>query len=106
MELREFVKAAIIDIVHGLEDAQAELGDMQNVGHTGGFSLTSVPPGMAQTTSGAIYSVVNFDVAVTTVDATKGGGGIQVLAFKAGGEVEGRAETSSRVQFATTLRVK
>ena len=106
MELKDFVSKTLTDIVSGVEAAQSQLGNGISVATSDGFRFEKLPQNVLQDHGGRLYSVVEFDVAVTTTDAVTGGGGINVLAFTAGGKVEGKAETASRLQFAVTLQLK
>lgn len=105
MELKDFVKQALLDISSGVEAAQAELPEEAMVGSSNHYKFDKLPASVLQDYAHNLYSVVTFDVAVTTADTVEGGG-INVLSFKAGGKIEGRAETASRPQFALTLRLK
>jgi hypothetical protein len=105
MELKDFVKQALLDIKAGVDAAQAELGDKALLGSSSQYKIDKLPSNVLQDYSGALYSVVDFDVAVTTSDSVEGGGGINILSLKAGGKVEGRSETASRLQFAITMRI-
>jgi len=103
MELKDFVKSAINDIVEGVRSAQSDVGDSVAIGTTGHNALRDAPTSVVQDSTGKLYSVVSFDVAVTTADTTEGGGGIQIAPFKLGATVSGSSETVSRIQFALTL---
>jgi hypothetical protein len=106
VELKDFVARAIAEIVAGFDEAQASLQGMQAIGSTYQAMFKHSHQSIAQDIYGNIYSVFEFDVAVTTVDEIKGGGGIKVFSIGASGEATGRAETASRIKFATTVRLK
>ncbi|UXN73179.1 hypothetical protein N8D56_19730 [Devosia sp. A8/3-2] len=106
MELKEFVKQAVQDIIAGLNEASDGLIGLQAVGHSNHNKMSVLPPNILQDHNGGIYSVVNFDVAVTTLDEVSGGGRISIVPFKMEGKAVGRAETISRIQFATIVRAK
>jgi hypothetical protein len=107
MELKDFVTKALLEIVEGIAAAQAAMPDGQMIGTTRQeyFRDNSRPANIVQDAHANVYSVVSFDVAVTTVDEVKGEGGIKVFSIGAKGEATGRAETASRIQFATTVRL-
>lgn len=105
MNLKDFVKQAIIDVVQGVEAAQTELGSDYAIGTSSHNRIASLPPQVVQDHNGAIYAVVAFDIAVTTSDEAKGSGGISVLSFGAKAELAGRSETASRVSFSTIARM-
>lgn len=97
MELREFVKEALTEILSGVRDAQDELNQQQ--GPRGVIN----PTWNDQEDLAEHVQVVKFDVAVTASDqATKGGkAGIKVWAIEAGGKVEEQTQnkTMSRISF-------
>jgi hypothetical protein len=107
MELKEFVKRALLDVAEGVAAAQGDMPNGNLVGSTGQMTLreSSKPDGIVQDYDGHLYSIVSFDVAVTTVDEVRGEGGIKVFSIGASGGVTGKAETASRIQFATTVRL-
>jgi len=106
MELKDFVKSAISDIVEGVRSARSDLGSSVAIGTTSHSTVSQLPTSVVQDSTGKLYSVVSFDVAVTTADTTEGGGGIQIAPFKLGATVSGSSETVSRIQFALTLSLK
>ncbi len=106
MELKDFVKQALLDITTGVEAAQKDLPEGASVGSSNQNRFEKLPSNVLQDHHHHLYSVVDFDVAVTTSDTVGGGGGISILPFKAEGKVEGRSETASRLRFAVTLRLK
>ena len=97
MELKEFVKQAIVDIAAGVGEAPKELTGGQTIASTGQAMLKQGHSSVAPDVFGHLYSVVDFDVAVTTLDEVRGDGGIQVFSIGAKGEAAGRAETASRI---------
>jgi hypothetical protein len=106
MDLKDFVKQALLDIAGGVEAARQELPKAAVVGNSNRFKIEKLPANVLQDHSGALYSVIEFDVAVTSADAVEGGGGINVLSFKVGAKVEGKSETVSRLQFPVTIRLE
>ncbi|MCL6653499.1 hypothetical protein A6R70_14495 [Agrobacterium rubi] len=105
MELKDFVNKAIVDVVQGVEDARKTLGTSSSIGTTFHTKIAGLPSQVLQDGNGHIYSVISFDIAVTTSDESKGGGGINVMAFSAKGEVSGKSETVSRVSFSTIAKL-
>ena len=112
--LKDFVRDALTDVVGGLLEAQAAVagasGDAvhsaliapnwRNVAdptHSAGHVVHTGQP----------VEVVEFDIAVTTGDTTRagGGGGIQVVGVRIGAEADRTAEQSSvsRVKFRVPL---
>lgn len=94
MELREFVKNSLLDILGGIKDAQAEVQK-----HDG--SMGVVNPKFEG--HGLTVSTIKFDVAVTTASTTSGkaSGGINVYAAKVGGasSTEDTNSAVSRLNF-------
>jgi hypothetical protein len=93
MELKEFVTQSLKDIVDGLIDAQSYIID------------NSYGEGIDQG-----YKRVHFDIAVTSQDENKKGGGGKISVanvFSAGGEIENtQAVTNySRIKFETLIAV-
>ncbi|MBL0085178.1 MAG: hypothetical protein IPP44_00450 [Ideonella sp.] len=106
MQLREFIKEVLTQIVDGVRDAQESNG--------GAFVVPSGDGGHKYAeharfaASARLKStIVDFDVAITAEDADKaeGGGGVKVFAiqFGAKGEISSKESTVSRVQFAVPL---
>lgn len=104
MELKEFVTQAIVDVVQGVEEARKQLGENYSIGTSFHNRIANLPSQVLQDHNGNIYAVMAFDIAVTTSDEAKGGGGISVMAFGAKGEISGKSETASRVSFSTIAK--
>ncbi len=106
MQLREFIKEVLTQIVDGVRDAQEPNGGAFVVpGGDGGHKYAAHPRFAA---SARLKStIVDFDVAVTAEDMGKvgGGAGIKVMSiqFGASGETTSKDTTVSRVQFAVPL---
>ncbi len=100
MELREFIKATLTDIMQGVLDAQAEW--------TASGQLGVIAPA-AHAVAEKHFREVAFDVAVTAENSTveKAGGGIKVWGVGIGGEISGNVASSSvsRIQFAIPVAV-
>jgi hypothetical protein len=106
MQLREFIKEVLNQIVDGVRDAQKSNGGAFVVptgdgGHK--YADHARFAGNARMKS----TIVDFDVAITAEDSDKveGGAGVKVfsLQFGAKGEVASKDTTVSRVQFAVPL---
>lgn len=106
MQLREFIKEVLTQIVDGVRDAQEPNGGAFVVpGGDGGHKYADHPRFAA---SARLKStIVDFDVAVTAEDAGKigGGAGVKVMSIRFGatGETMTKDTTVSRVQFAVPL---
>jgi hypothetical protein len=106
MQLREFIKTVLTEIVDGIRDAQDKNGGAFVVAAgDGGHKYAEHPrfSGSARLKS----TIVDFDVAVTAEDTDKleGGAGIKVLSIQFGGKGETSIKdmTVSRIQFAIPL---
>jgi hypothetical protein len=95
MELREFVKSTLLDVMGGIKDAQSEWNNTTN----GSGAINPV----FGTVNVNDVQHVSFDVAVTAETATagKGNAGIKVWSVGIGGELSDSATNSSvsRIQF-------
>jgi hypothetical protein len=96
MDVQEFTKRALLQIVAGVEDAQRAIDDAKHHGEVNPDALT--PP-----------AFVEFDIAVTASEGTSAGGGvgIRVVGFQAGGgaKTDTRAESVSRIRFSVPIRL-
>lgn len=105
MELKEFIGQALAEIVQGVLDAQAALGE--NGKYINPELSTQQGPlerqGKLVSIQGQLVQTVEFDVAVTATEAkgTKGGIGVVVGAIALGSQGQSSAETSavSRIKF-------
>lgn len=105
MELKDFIKTALMDVVEAVKEAQDSVKDVATIApYTAGNKLMYIktPEGYAN------ISNIDFDVAVTTEtkENVEGGlkGGIQVagiLSFGAGGkeEIVEKSQNISRIKF-------
>jgi hypothetical protein len=106
MKLDEFVKEVLSQIISGVRQAQAIDGGAYVVPDgDGGHNYASHP---RVSSSAQIKStIVDFDIALTVEDSSKGsgGGGLKVFGFNANaqGELSSKDTTVSRVQFAVPL---
>ncbi len=106
MELRDFVKEVLTQIVDGVRDAQQSNGGAFVVPAGDGGHKYAEHPRFAS--SARIKStIVDFDVAITAEDSDKAGAkaGVKVFSvqFGAEGEIASKNSTVSRVQFAVPL---
>ena len=106
MELRDFVKEVLTQIVDGVRDAQQPNGGAFVVPTGDGNHKYAEHPRFAS--SARIKStIVDFDVAITVEDSDKAGAkaGVKVFSvqFGAEGEIASKNSTVSRVQFAVPL---
>lgn len=106
MELKEFVKTAVQDIIAGLNEAGEGLKELQTVGSSNHNKVTGLSPNIIQDHNGGIYSVVDFDIAVTIAKSGSAAAGISIVPFQLGGKGEVSSETVSRIKFATIVRSK
>lgn len=101
MDLREFIKESLTEILGGIRDAQDAIIPLD--GHHG-----VINPTWNDITDLADHvQVVRFEVAVTASDQnTKGGrGGIKVMSIDLGGKIESQEQnrTVSRVSFSVPI---
>jgi len=101
MKIDEFVSTVLTEIVKGVKDAreiEPELIDPNIYG----------PLKRAETGSGTSVQTVDFDIAVTTVESSGGGGsaGISVMGFfQAGGKAAADSSNTlvSRIKFSVPI---
>lgn len=103
MDLKEFTKETLVQIVQGVNEANIEL--RKHNAYVTYRILKSEAGNSHVDRSHSITNAVNvdFDVAVTTTetDATRGGGGIQVVQFLRGG-----IESSNIIENQSNSRIK
>ena len=106
MKLSEFVEEVLTEIISGIRAAQSvEGGAFVVPSGDGGHSYAA----HARMSSSARLksTIVDFDIALTVEDSSKGGGGgaLKVLGIgvNAQGELSSRDTTVSRIQFAVPL---
>lgn len=100
MNLREFVKDTLEEIVRGVQDAQSsEVGE--NISPAARSAGSNI--GVYVARKGNIAFTVNFDVAVTVSESAdaEGGGKVTVLAANVGGKLTSNTseKTVTRLQF-------
>lgn len=104
MELQEFIKQSIVQIINGVIDAQKEVVDKGASINPSGLHLKNDQvKGHAITNDGNVTQHIEFDVAVTTTEGTgtKGGIGVVagVLALGSQGQSSESTQAVSRLKF-------
>lgn len=104
MELQDFIKQSIVQIVNGVFEAQKEVADKGASVNPSGLHLKGDQiKGHAVTNDGNVTQHIEFDVAVTTTEGTgtKGGIGVVagVLALGAQGQSSESTQAVSRLKF-------
>jgi len=106
MELREFVKESLVQVVRGISDAQETVADSGAEIAPASSRIYGNRKDLAYSDAGVIENV-SFDVAVTVSSdaATKGGVGIFVAPIALGtrGESKRQDTTVSRIQFSVPV---
>jgi hypothetical protein len=110
MELKEFVKQTLCQIVEGVKEAQAAVtghGGAVNPRFSRGAPSEFSSHGFMQTHTGGFAQFVQFDVALTATEGTgtKGGVGVVTGMFNLGSAGESKAENTSlsHVKFSVPL---
>lgn len=110
MELDEFIKSALVQIVRGTKGADQELGG--NTIANGIATGTSSDSGFLgrEPLTGELVNYVNFDAALTVESSSGKGGKIGVVGFnliKAEGGAKSDSSSSmvSRIQFCIPLKM-
>jgi len=103
MDLKEFTKETLVQIVQGVNEANEQLAD-NNAYITRGIQKSTTGDSYIDRSGHYTHAVnVDFDVAVTAteIDGTKGGGGIKVAQILHGG-----IETSKSTENQSISRIK
>ena len=109
MELREFVRASLVDIIMAVREADAEaakLGAIINPGHR---SLPHGAKHLPRTTGLVPIQDIEFDVAVTAsrAEGSEAKAGIEVVGISLGLGVKGKSESEaisvSRLRFSVPV---
>jgi len=106
MDLKEFTKETLIQIVQGVEEANFVLAEKH--AHVTSHAIKNSSGGILIDHNYINAVEVNFDVAVTAseTDGTKGGGGIKVAQILHGGIETSKStenQSISRVRFSLPL---
>lgn len=104
MELKEFISETFKQIIEGVNEARAIGDDASGIASNQRFRIEKLAPSLMQDHGGALYTVVDFDVAVTASAKVEGGGGIDVYAFKLKGGLDTQDEKVSRVKFSIPMK--
>lgn len=106
MELKEFVSTTFKQIIEGIVDARESGSNAaKGIASTSRFKMEKVPAGLMQDASGALFSIIDFDVALTVNEKVAGEGGLNVMALKLGGSAGTENQTASRVKFSIPLKL-
>ena len=105
MNLQDFVKTALVDIVVGVANANAEL--KQHGSEAGSIPVYGDVKGLRTDNNGKQIQTVEFDVALADSSSTDTKGGIGVLlgAVNLGshGASRGESSSTSRIKFSVPL---
>jgi hypothetical protein len=109
MELQEFIKESLIQIVEGVSEAQEEVRSKGAVINPTNLQFDSKQiPGTGNTEKDKnISRLIDFDIAVTTTEGskTKGGIGIHVgmIGLGSTGQSEAQNSSMSRLKFSVPI---
>jgi hypothetical protein len=105
MELKEFVSSGLLEIINGVKEARDKGGKTaEGIASKDRFKIDKLPPSLFQDNSGAVFTVIEFDVAVTASSKTEGSAGIKVVGINLGGSADLANSTTSRIKFAVPLK--
>ncbi len=104
MELKDFIKSTFTEIIDGVKEARATGETASGIASNSRVKIEQLGSGLMQDCNGALYSVVEFDVAVTASTKVDGSSGIDVMAFKLGGSAGKEDQTVSRVRFSIPMQ--
>jgi uncharacterized protein YbaR (Trm112 family) len=107
MELDEFVKTVLVQVLSGVREAQKDpaVGAFVVSGKDGGHEL----PNNSRVSSGARLksTIIDFDVAVSveSSDKVSGSGGLKIAGIggQVGGELSSKDTRVSRIQFGVPI---
>jgi hypothetical protein len=102
MDLKEFIKISLQQIVEGVSEAQGtELGGNINASNYG------VPAGKNVFSANdlGMFTLVEFDVAVSAETTGKGDANLKVFGVGVGGGGEHKAGSANRIAFAVPVRL-
>lgn len=105
MDLKEFISTTLKNVLDGVDEARkGELG--KGVGTSNNNNLIGTAGrGFLQDHQHHIYTVVDFDVAVTASTSKDGKLGVRVFGVGADGSISGAHETVSRVKLSVPVRI-
>lgn len=118
MELREFIKSSLVEVVRGILDASEELKDTNAIISPDNFKVNSDQSqafGRTLNSKADYRSVdntrvvhkVDFDIAVVVDETDKSQAGIKIavmsLGLSGGGESTSKSGSTSRIQFSVPV---
>ncbi len=105
MDLKLFIKETLIQIIEGIDEARTieGAGGIASGRHV---KQLNTAPGIMQDANGALYTAIDFDVAVTATDGNEIGGGLKVAVAGIGAKKTLENQTVSRVKFTIPMRFK
>jgi len=89
MELKNFIKEALKDIIHGVQEAQNEIKDGEIVPSINEETFTNVSTGFTS------YQTIDFEVSVNTIEKEGTEAKLNVVAAVIGGHVKGDSTNTS-----------
>lgn len=108
LNLRDFVRSALLDVLGGIRDAQADQTLGRFIAPVGIGSVEFPSDGGVVHSQRLLVTTMKFDVAVTVVAEKAGQGGakvgISVLSANLNGSLSSKSENASRIQFAVPLK--
>ena len=108
LDLREFVKSALLDVHGGIVDPQQDKDGVRFIAPVGIGHVNFPDDGGVVHSERLLVTTMKFDVAVSaeTKSETEGGAkvGISVLSANIAGNDTTRKENVSRIQFAVPLK--
>lgn len=105
MKLEEFVAQSLTDVLRGVCSAQ-NTAETMTIGASSRSAIKQLLPGLMQDAQGALYTTVDFDIAVTVAHNGAGQASVDVMGFKAGGGGGTQHHTVSRIKFSVPIRFK
>lgn len=105
MNLEDFIKTALTEIVAGVSAAKIEM--QKHGGNTGSIPAFGDTKGLRTDNSGRQIHLVEFDIALADASATDTKGGIGVFLGTVGlgsqGASHGESSSTSRIKFSVPL---
>lgn len=101
--LSDFIESTFTQIINGVKQARAIGEDAEGIASIGYDKISNLPTGLMQSANGRLFSVIEFDVAVTATSKAEGKAGVSVVAFKGGGTLASEDQTVSRVKFSIPI---
>ena len=95
MNVDEFVKTTLSQIIQGVEDAARHVEAQSDDG--------KINPEQPRAGGGPFTTIIDFDIAVTATESTDVGGGITVLGVGAKGTTKRGSRSISRIKFSVPV---